>query len=150
MKVLNNKEVELRTLVLEYIYQRIDELKNSENIDSKKFRNLLELAEIAGNNANVSAGSAEEINDFLLVKGVFDTEDANNILAVLYNSKIDFHVRAALSHELRNGFTSQSHAQRICELQDSYNKVKELIALARNCNMKIRINAPVDIELIAE
>lgn len=148
-KIQDSEMPDIRQILLDALYKTLDDLKRSGAKDSKRFLELLDLADFAGNPANMINIKRTDCNDqFSLVKGTFNPEDANNILSVLYNSKIDFHVRSAVSHELRNGEPAPLHAKRIDELEEAYSRVKEIISIARGCGMKMNINATLDIELI--
>jgi hypothetical protein len=82
-----------------------------------------------------------------LVQGVFSPAEAADVLLSLINDKIKFHTVQVLN--LQGGYQEDtSHSeQRIKDLQEAKNMVKNLVVKAQVEGMKVEINSPIKINL---
>ena len=86
--------------------------------------------------------------DFKLVKGVFDPEEAQDVLFSLINNKIRFHQLEAFSIRERNLGTTFSSESRIVELEDAKELISDSILEATKTHAKIKITGDIKIELL--
>ena len=82
-----------------------------------------------------------------LIKGVFTSEEAKEILSNLFESKIYFHQISALGIEERTGINSPFHKKRISELSGSLKNIIKVIRLASKNNLSLKISCDVKIEI---
>ncbi len=82
-----------------------------------------------------------------LVQGVFSPVEAADVLLSLINDKIKFHTVQALN--LQKGYQEDiSHSEeRIKELKEAKNMVKDLVIKAHREGMKVEISSPIKIKL---
>ncbi|MBS1604865.1 MAG: hypothetical protein JST42_19525 [Bacteroidetes bacterium] len=73
---------------------------------------------------------AKQKNQFNLLNGKFNGEDAKEILATLYNDKIQYHRLKSFSHEERFGQPEPHAVERISELKKNLEAI--LIYLDQN------------------
>jgi len=86
-------------------------------------------------------------NNYKLIEGDFDPNDAAKILFALVNSKINFHSMESFSNHVRFGTKLKSQEKRIKELQQVNNKIKRLVDDANKKNKKMRITSFINIDL---
>jgi hypothetical protein len=89
----------------------------------------------------------ENVNEFKLIEGDFDPNEAAKILFALVNSKINYHSMDAFSNHVRHGTNRLSQENRIKELSEVNVGVKKLAEFANSNNKKMRIKAVIEIEL---
>lgn len=82
-----------------------------------------------------------------LIKGVFNTADAKEIIRALFESKKKFHSYAAFGIEERTGRKAVEHIERMRELTESMEKLLQCIDHHANKNSMIRINCLVKMEI---
>lgn len=85
-----------------------------------------------------------------LIDGDFSTEEALEVLNNLIKNKIKFHELKIFSHSERFGDEDTNSHQRIKELKASLEELKSFLNIAKDNNMKLKINAEVSLNLIRE
>ena len=88
-------------------------------------------------------------HDFKLINGVFDFEDAREILMNAYQEKMNFHKLKAWSKSERGEFGSDHHTARALELQMESECINELLKEKRESGAKVKITCSVNIEFEA-
>lgn len=86
--------------------------------------------------------------DFKLVKGTFDPEEAKEVLFKLINSKIKFHQLQAFGISERNDGSTLYSDQRINELQQARENLNSMLQEAKKDNKKIKIDGTISIEFL--
>ncbi|MBX2946817.1 MAG: hypothetical protein KF725_13365 [Cyclobacteriaceae bacterium] len=90
----------------------------------------------------------EKSQDYKLIDGTFMPADANRFLMQLINSKIDYHNLEILSMRERfNGDVSHS-LKRIEELKETQEALRQLLNIAFDNEMEVRVHCSVQIELV--
>ena len=84
--------------------------------------------------------------EFTLVKGIFETADAKDILLNLFQSKLRYHTLKNFSSEERFGKKDAHSEERIEELHRDREKVLQLIAQAAKEGVKLRVSSQIHIE----
>lgn len=82
-----------------------------------------------------------------LVQGVFSPVEAADVLLSLINDKIKFHTVQALNLQKGNQEDTSHSEERIKELKEAKNMVKDLVVKAHKEGMKIEISSPIKISL---
>lgn len=85
--------------------------------------------------------------EFELVTGTFDLEDAHEVLMNLITGKINFHTKKILSTRERNGTEDEHSEKRIEELNASREKILQLLKQADEGKQKITINSSICVEI---
>lgn len=85
---------------------------------------------------------------FNLIKGEFQDKDALNILMELYSNKIKFHQQDVFSKEERNQGDITHSKNRIVELTEEKNRIREILTSPSNLDKKVRINGEIILEII--
>lgn len=86
--------------------------------------------------------------NFKLINGVFNPSEAQKILMDLLNTKINFHSLDSFSNHIRFNTDISSSINRIEELKKTVDSIKELIELAEQNKMQLKMNSEISIELI--
>ncbi len=81
---------------------------------------------------------------FNLIDGIFDSEEAKEILLCLIDSKIQFHNNRIFSHEIRFGTKNNDSVNRIEELKETKKQILQMIE-----GGNFSINSQINIESIA-
>lgn len=87
----------------------------------------------------------EENNKLTLIEGEFSKEDARDILLSIFNSKINFYKVKSIGYLERNGKYEDEIEAKIKRLELSIEKIKALIAEAKQKNKKLTISSEVSI-----
>lgn len=82
-----------------------------------------------------------------LIEGVFEPEEAAEILITLINNKLQFHTLKAFSAEEREGKPDEHSKSRIEALNKTKEHVLRVLAEAANKKEKVRINSTIDISI---
>lgn len=85
--------------------------------------------------------------DFTLVRGMFNVEDAKEVLMNLIGSKIVHHNKVILRSFECNGNQDHQSEQRIAELNESRNKILQLLKEVDETKQHITINSTIHIEI---
>lgn len=85
---------------------------------------------------------------FQLVKGLFEPEDAKEVLLSLVNYKITFHHRKSFSQQERFGTKDRSNDERVKELAQTCQELAALIDLAKATGCNMQVDSTIRIELI--
>lgn len=83
-----------------------------------------------------------------LINGSFSASEAKEILTTLFSNKIQFHTTKKFSTEVRFGKDDEVSSKRIPELNQSLEKILELIIQAQENDQTFEIQADVHIRLI--
>lgn len=83
-----------------------------------------------------------------LIDGTFTPEEAENVLLKLLDSKIKFHALESFSSQIRGGEENRHSKQRVAELVDATESVRELVKQAKERNLKFSIQSNISIELL--
>jgi hypothetical protein len=82
-----------------------------------------------------------------LIEGVFNPEDAAEIVIALIDNKLKFHMLKAFSTAERDGLACEHSKTRIAALNEAKQEILEAIAAAKNKNCKLKIASTLNIEL---
>jgi hypothetical protein len=88
-----------------------------------------------------------DTNQYKLIDGDFDPNEAAKILFALVNSKINYHSMDAFSSHVRFGTNFLAQENRIKELSEVNVAIKKLADYAISNNKKMRITGVINIEL---
>ncbi len=83
-----------------------------------------------------------------LIEGVFQQEDAKEILMKIYSDKINFHQLKDFSSQERFGKNDEIAQKRIPALQIEIEKLREILSEASDKNKKLQISTEIKIELL--
>ncbi|MBC7525599.1 MAG: hypothetical protein H7239_14335 [Flavobacterium sp.] len=86
--------------------------------------------------------------NYNLIEGIFSPTQAQKILLDLINAKISYHKLEDFSNHIRFNIELSNSEKRIEQLSETSNSIKDLIELAKNNNMELKINSNISIELI--
>lgn len=82
-----------------------------------------------------------------LIEGVFEPDEAAELLIALINNKLQFHTLKAFSSEERDGTVCEQSRRRIESLNKTKEHVLGLIAEASKRNRKVTIDSTLDIRI---
>lgn len=82
-----------------------------------------------------------------LIDGIFEHDDAKEILLNLFTTKINFHKLKNFSSQERFGIEDESSNKRIAELKMEYDKLAQLLKQIKLTDHNLRINTYVDITI---
>ncbi|QSE96422.1 hypothetical protein [Fulvivirga lutea] len=85
------------------------------------------------------------MDQFDLIKGVFEPEEAKEILLYLIDGKIQFHQNRIFSDKIRFGTENKASVARIAELENTREQILKLIA-----EDNLLIHSQINIEKIAK
>jgi len=88
--------------------------------------------------------------ELILIEGTFSPEDAREVLMNAYTSKINFHNLKNLTSFEMVGKEDELAVKRIAELKSVLNQVRELIAEAKEKDMKLVIHSTISIKGLIE
>jgi hypothetical protein len=80
-----------------------------------------------------------------LINGVFNPEEAKDVLLSIYRSKIQFHEMRNFSYKERYGAEDKNSVKRIPLLKKSMERIKKLIQRAESRGELLSINTEVNI-----
>ena len=87
----------------------------------------------------------ENMHNFKLIDGVFDYEQASEVLLSLIDRKINFHKLESFGHEIRCGEVLAQSQQRITDLTKCYSEIQDLIKSNATENQRFNIKATIQI-----
>ncbi len=82
-----------------------------------------------------------------LIDGNFTPEEAENVLLKLLDSKIKFHALENFSSQIRGNQDNQAGRQRVAELVEATESVRELVKQAKEQSLNFTIKSTIVIEL---
>ena len=85
--------------------------------------------------------------EFKLIEGVFQPDEAQKLLMEMINTKINFHNLDAFSNHIRFNTSMSNSKLRVHELNETAEKIKILIEYAYKNNLKLEINSNISITL---
>lgn len=88
---------------------------------------------------------AIKTDQFDLIKGVFEADEAKEILLYLIDGKIQFHKNCIFSDRVRLGTENTDSVNRIKELESTRTQILDLIS-----NSKLSIHPQINIEQVAD
>ncbi len=88
--------------------------------------------------------------ELILIEGAFSPEDAREVLMNAYTSKINFHNLKNLTSFEMVGKEDELAVKRITELKSVLSQVRELIAEAKEKDMKLVIHSTISIKGLIE
>lgn len=83
--------------------------------------------------------------DFKLIDGHFSPEEAKNILMSLFNNKIDYHQLESFSNQIRLGNDISFSQNRIKDLFQSVEGIKEIVEEAAKNGKNLKIDGTIHI-----
>ena len=86
--------------------------------------------------------------NYKLIDGVFSPLEAQKVLMDLINTKINYHGLDSFSNHIRFNTEISSSKYRIEELKKTAESIKELIELAEQNNIQLKVNSMISIEFI--
>lgn len=86
--------------------------------------------------------------NYKLIDGVFSPCEAKKMLLDLINTKINYHNLDDFSNHIRFNASLTYSENRTEQLSHTRESIKQLIELANNSNMKLKISSEIAIELI--
>lgn len=92
--------------------------------------------------------SASNKENYVLVEGKFDPEEACEIVNTLFTKKINFHELKCFSDEIRFGAKDQVAEDRVEQLKLSRENAKLLFEKAKESGKSIRLHSEISIELV--
>lgn len=87
-------------------------------------------------------------NDFQLVKGVFNADDAREVLLHLLQQKMKFHCTRQFELDERFGIVDEYSKKRVQELKMSKKEVLELVQQAAIIGKNLHIRCDIQIEMV--
>lgn len=84
--------------------------------------------------------------NYSLIDGTFDYDDAREILLTLYQAKINFHKLKAWSKSERGDVGIDEHTARVLELEMARDRIKDVLKEKMDVNGKVKINCAVSVE----
>jgi len=94
--------------------------------------------------------SMPNLQTIKFIDGTFSTEEAEELLMNLLSEKIQFHEMKNFSAQERYGSAIPGTAKRIEELQDSMEKLIDIINQAEENGMQLKIASSIQIESITK
>ena len=94
------------------------------------------------------AGETDARN-YCLISGVFNPDDANEILMTLLDDKISFHRRNNWSRSERFGESGAAGARRIDELRETKSELAALMQEAGSERQRLAISCTIETTLLA-
>jgi len=85
-----------------------------------------------------------------LIKGVFTSAEAKDILLSLIDSKIKFHNEKIFSDNIRFGLKNEISVDRIKELKNLKVRISEILAKCESDESKVSIHSQIIIETLTE
>lgn len=90
----------------------------------------------------------QSVNEFKLIEGQFNPDEAKNILLSLFNSKINYHQLDSFSNQIRNGNVATNSQNRILSLSESIENIKVIIAEANLSGKQVKIEGIIHISFV--
>lgn len=87
------------------------------------------------------------VEKYKLIDGTFSVEEAEKILTMLFNYKIDFHNREDFSNHVRFNKNIENSKKRILELIETKDAIKKSLADLKSENVKLSINSTLHVTI---
>lgn len=87
------------------------------------------------------------VEKYKLIDGTFSVEEAEKILTMLFNYKIDFHNREDFSNHVRFNKNIENSKKRILELTETKDAIKKSLADLKSENVKLSINSTLHVTI---
>lgn len=87
------------------------------------------------------------VEKYKLIDGTFSVEEAEKILTMLFNYKIDFHNREDFSNHVRFNKNIENSKKRILELIETKDAIKKSFADLKSENVKLSINSTIHVTI---
>ncbi|WP_394168415.1 hypothetical protein [Saccharospirillum alexandrii] len=88
--------------------------------------------------------------NFLLIDGVFSTDDARNVLMTLINNKIQFHEQDSWSRKERFGDSHAAGSRRVDQLLQTRTDLATLIDHAQSRGERLSISCTIEVTRVPE
>ncbi|MEQ8238908.1 MAG: hypothetical protein RIA69_06830 [Cyclobacteriaceae bacterium] len=85
-----------------------------------------------------------------LIKGVFTSDEAKDILLTLIDNKIKFHNEKIFSDNVRFGLNNEESVHRIKELKALKLRISDILAKCESGESKVSIHSQIIIETLTE
>jgi len=85
-----------------------------------------------------------------LIKGLFTTKEAKQVLLLMVGDKINFHRKEIFSIKERNNGDVSKHEKRISELKEVQHTIKNIIIEAEEKGFQLQIDSTISIELLKQ
>lgn len=89
-----------------------------------------------------------KIEKLSLIEGNFSCDEAKEILANIFLTKIHFHEKKSFSSQVRFGKEDEIALKRIPDLKNEMDKLFQIILDAKSNNKKLIITSEINISLI--
>lgn len=86
--------------------------------------------------------------EFKLIEGQFSPDEAKNILMSLFNNKIDYHQLESFSNQIRLGNDISFSQNRINDLIQSVENIKEMVEEATAKGKRLKIDGIINISFV--
>lgn len=87
------------------------------------------------------------VQKITLIEGLFNDEEANDILMEMFQTKIKFHELRNFSSQVRFGKDDSLAQKRIPELKKCIENIQEIINEAKSSNKKLVISSQILVSL---
>ena len=87
------------------------------------------------------------VEKYKLIDGTFSVEEAEKILTMLFNYKIDFHNREDFSNHVRFNKNIENSKKRILELIETKEAIKKSFTDLKSENVKLSINSTIHVTI---
>lgn len=89
----------------------------------------------------------KNVQQYKLIDGTFSVQEAEKILTMLFNYKIDFHNREDFSNHVRFNKNIENSKKRILELTETKEAIKKSFADLKSENVKLSINSTIHVAI---
>ena len=90
----------------------------------------------------------EKEQNFKLIDGIFEPEDALKVVSAVINSKIKYHQLEDFSNHIRFNEAESHSKKRIVALENGFSELKNIIELSKVEGKKVKLNSQILIELV--
>ena len=87
------------------------------------------------------------VDEYKLIDGTFSIEEAERILVMLFNSKIDYHNLDDFSNHVRFNKNIENSKKRIIALKETIEVIKRRVSELKAQNVNLVINSTIKIDL---
>lgn len=155
---------QLVDIKIKFHEEKINKSEHEEDIKMREKRikelqkYLKETREELAHNSNevnidalINLNSSQSLTEnFKLIEGTYEAEDAKSILLNAFNSKIQFHSHSAFGKRERGETGADRHENRIKELNTDLEKLKDILKDAEDSKRKISVSCMVIINKVDE
>ena len=90
----------------------------------------------------------KHIQQFKLIDGTFETEEARNLLLELISYKINFHAKEKFSNQERFGKDVLNSGKRMEELKEEETALRKLLEKVKSENFRLNVKCNIEVEII--